>query len=435
MPHPTATPSPKPIFNASNVGTQVHDLIGASVEWLQTHWLQILIALAVGALIVAVLQVARRLGTKLCERDKSGAGWWTVVGRALAQTGTFFMVMLAARLVVGYADAPIEVTRTVAFFWTVASVFQAASWTREIILGFIEHRTRSEHYTGEALVNGLGIIRLLVTFAVFSIALIVVLDNLGVNVTGLVAGLGVGGIAIGLAAQGIFADLFAALAIIFDRPFRRGDAITYDKSSGSVEAIGLKSTRIRGATGEERIIANKNLLNKEIINNTRREYRRVQFTLGIAQWTPIEVMEKLPDLLREVVEAQGKKFVRAGLVEFGASSYDFGVEFDSGGAAYQDWYDARHVVGMAMIRRLADEKIDLAYPSQTTFTARARWRAHHAVPRARQGKVRRGSGRPGVADHHQTAQLGRSLGGGSVALRHSRKGGNPDAQSPLEPRR
>jgi small-conductance mechanosensitive channel len=369
MPHPTPTPAATPIIKPVHLGNQFRDLVAASTGWLQTHWLQILIAFGVGAGIVALLHIARRLGARMCARDETGTGWWTVIGRAMAQTGTFFMVMLAARLVVGYADAPIEVTRTVAFLWTVASVFQAATWTREIILGVIEHRTASEHYTGEALVNAMGLIRLLVTFAVFAIALVVVLDNLGVNVTGLVAGLGVGGIAIGLAAQGIFADLFAALAIIFDRPFRRGDAITYDKSSGSVEAIGLKSTRIRGATGEERIIANKNLLNKEIINNTRREYRRVQFTLGIAQWTPIDTMEKLPDLLREVVEACGKKFVRAGLVEFGASSYDFGVEFDSEGAAYQDWYDARHVVGMAIVRRLNDEKIDLAYPSQTTFTA------------------------------------------------------------------
>jgi small-conductance mechanosensitive channel len=110
-----------------------------------------------------------------------------------------------------------------------------------------------------------------VTITVFAIAIVVVLSNLGVNVTGLVAGLGVGGIAIGLAAQGIFADLFAALAILFDRPFRVGDSISYDKGAGSrtVEAIGLKSTRIRGGGGEERILANKRLLDFEILNRVR----------------------------------------------------------------------------------------------------------------------------------------------------------------------
>lgn len=236
-----------------------------------------------------------------------------------------------------------------------------------MILGAIEHRTRSEHYTGEAIGSAMGIIRLLVSFAVFAIALIVVLDNLGVNVTGLVAGLGVSGIAIGLAAQGIFADLFAALAIIFDRPFRRGDAISYDSSAGTVEAIGLKSTRIRGVTGEERVVANKQLLEKEIINNSSREYRRVVFVLGVVQWTPIDTMEALPSMLKELIEAHGMKFVRSGFTGFGANSYDFDVQFDSPSAAFQDFYDARHTLGLAIVRRLNDEGIALAYPTQTNF--------------------------------------------------------------------
>jgi small-conductance mechanosensitive channel len=280
--------------------------------------------------------------------------------------------MVAAKLVAGYAHAPPEIKSTIAFLFTVATVFQAAIWAREIILGAIEHRTHSENYSGEAIGSAMGIIRLLVTFALFAIALIVVLDNLGVNVTGLVAGLGVGGIAIGLAAQGIFADLFAALAIIFDRPFRRGDAITYDKSSGTVEAIGLKSTRIRAATGEERIIANRNLLDKEILNTSQREYRRVQFTLSLVQWTSVEQMERLPDMLKEVVEACGRKFVRAGFIGFGDASYNFDVEFDSPTAAFDDFFDARHVIGLNIIKRLNAEGIDLAYPTQTAFTAAPR---------------------------------------------------------------
>ncbi|RYD17946.1 MAG: mechanosensitive ion channel, partial [Lysobacteraceae bacterium] len=166
------------------------------------------------------------------------------------------------------------------------------------------------------------------------------------------------------------ADLFAALAIIFDRPFRRGDAISYDSSSRTVEAIGLKSTRIRGVTGEERIVANKQLLEKEIINNTSREYRRVVFTLGLVQSTPVDTMEALPSMLKDVIEARGMKFVRAGFMTFGVSSYDFDVEFDSPSAAFQEFYDARHIVGLAIVRRLNDAGIELAYPTQTTFNVK-----------------------------------------------------------------
>ena len=359
----------KPIIPKADLDTQAQTLLDASYVWFQTHWLQIIIAGAIGTGIFLALHAARALGQRLCHEGPGPGGWGTVFGKAIAKTGNFFIVMVAVKLVEGYAGAPAEVATTINFLFTVAAVFQAAIWAREIILGAVRHRTEAENYSGEALGSAMGIIRLLVTFALFAIALIVVLDNLGVNVTGLVAGLGVGGIAIGLAAQGIFADLFAALAIIFDRPFRRGDVVSYDTSGGTVEAIGLKSTRIRSATGEERIISNKNLLNKEILNNTRREYRRIKFTLGLVQWTPIEQMEALPAMLQEVVEGCGEKFVRAGFMQFGSSSYDFDLEFDSVDAAFARFFEARHKVGLAIIRRFNDEGIELAYPTQTEFTA------------------------------------------------------------------
>lgn len=366
----TTTPSSPPRLTADTVQDQAEGLIQASFVWLRTHWLQILIGTVVGVAIVAALHFARRLGERLCRREQgAGVGWGTVVGRAVARTNSFFMVMLAAKLVAGYAGAPGEVATTITFLFTVAAVFQAAIWARELILGAIEHRTASEHYSGEGLSSAMGLIRLLVTFALFAIALIVVLDNLGVNVTGLVAGLGVGGIAIGLAAQGIFADLFAALAIIFDRPFRRGDAISYGASSGSVEEIGLKSTRIRGVNGELRVIANKKLLDNEIQNNTRRERRRTKFAIGLTYQTAPEVCRDLPATLKAVVEDNGGLFVRSGFVGFGASSLDFELEFDSASAAYQDAYDLRHVVGVAILHRLNAAGIEMAYPTQMNFTA------------------------------------------------------------------
>ena len=368
-----AAANKKPIFSATDVSEQAQGFLSAGAAWLTTHWLQILIATAIATAIVFALHAARGYARRLCDRHTgTTVDWRVVVGRAVVRTNNFFIVMLAAKLVgdtFAAAAPPPEVAKTISFLWIVASVFQVAIWVRELILGAVEHRTSAETYHGEALTSAMGLIRLLVSFALFAIALVVVLDNLGVNVTGLVAGLGVGGIAIGLAAQGIFADLFAALAIIFDRPFRRGDTISYDTTTGTVEEIGLKSTRIRSATGEERIISNKNLLDKEIQNITRRDYRRVKFTLGVVQWTPVEQMQRLPEMLKEVVEACDKKFVRAGFMAFSASSYDFDVEFDSPEAAFQPFFDARHQVGLAIIKRLNDENIALAYPTQTEFNA------------------------------------------------------------------
>jgi small-conductance mechanosensitive channel len=370
MPNSTAAAAKEPIFDADALEAQTSGIVSASIEWLHLHWLQILIAFAVGTVIVIALHGVRRLGQRLCrESDSLKMGWGNVLGRAVVRTNNFFMIMLAAKLVVGYAGAPTQVDTTVNFLFTVAAVFQCATWAREIILGSIEHRTSSEHYSGEALLSAMGLIRLLVTFALFAIAFVVVLSNLGVNVTGLVAGLGVGGIAIGLAAQGIFADLFAALAIIFDRPFRRGDNISYDTASGAVEAIGLKSTRIRGIDGEERIISNKNLLNKEILNNSQRNHRRAKLAIGVTYSTPTDVCARIPAMLQEIVEANDKIFVRAGFTGFGASSLDFEVQFDSKGADYASFYDGRTAVGIAILKRFNDEKIDIAFPTQVTMAA------------------------------------------------------------------
>jgi small-conductance mechanosensitive channel len=376
-----AAAAKKPIFSAADVSNQAQTFLSTSAAWITSHWLQILIATGIATVIVLALHAARRLGRRLCDRNPGTTGWGTVIGRAIGRTSNFFIVMLAAKLVgdtFAAAAPPKEVADTISFLWIVAATFQVAIWAREVILGAIEHRASAENYHGEALVSALGLIRLLVTFAVFAIALVVVLDNLGVNVTGLVAGLGVGGIAIGLAAKGIFDDLFAALAIIFDRPFRRGDTISYDQTTGTVEAIGLKSTRIRSASGEERVISNKQLLDKEIQNITRRDYRRVKFVLGVVQWTAVDKMRALPEMLKEVVEGCGKTFVRAGFMSFGASSYDFDVEFDSPEAAFQPFFDARHEVGIAIIDRLNAEGIALAYPTQTEFNAPKE--AVHAAP-------------------------------------------------------
>jgi small-conductance mechanosensitive channel len=357
---------------AADMRSQAGEFYDSATAWFATHWLQILIAVGAGVVLFLALHFVKSLGKRLCARDTSHTGWGTVFGRALAKTNNFFIATAAAQIVVSvaqFAQAPAGVISVVHFLFTIAAVFQGAVWARELILGAIEHRTSASDYHGEALINAMGLIRLLVSFVLFAIALVLVLGNLGVNVTGLVAGLGVGGIAIGLAAQSIFADLFAAIAIIFDRPFKKGDAITFDKSAGTVESIGMRSTRIRGTAGESRVIGNKKLLDNEIVNNTQREFRRVIFTLGVVQTTPIAVMEKLPHLLKDIVEDHQGNFVRAGFVAFGAQSYDFEVQFDSHSAALQDMFDLRHSVGLAIIQRFNDDGIALAYPTQIGLTA------------------------------------------------------------------
>ena len=365
---PAATPAPtkSPI---PDVSVQVRDLSNSTFAWFQTYWLQIIIAVAIAVAIVSALYALRRLGARLCREERGRGDWLTIVGRVITKTTNYFIIMVAIRAVDGYAQTPPMLDNLVTFFFTLAAVLQGAIWAREFILGAIEHKTSAEHFKGEAIINAMGLIRLLVSVVVFAVAAVVLLDNIGVNVTGLVAGLGVGGIAIGLAAQGIFADLFAALAIIFDRPFSKGDQISFGTSSGVIEAIGLKSTRIRAYTGELRIIANKNLLDKEILNVSGRDHIRLPFTIGVAYETPPETLARIPGILTELVEAEGGKASRAGFESFGASSLDFSLLVDVPGKDWGIAHPLRDRLMVAIVQRFAQEGISIPYPTQTTFTA------------------------------------------------------------------
>ena len=351
------------------LGERLPQLWAENSAWLINHSTQIILATVIGAVIVAVLMGAKWIGQRICASDPNNNHWRTTIGKALSKTRLWFMVAVAAQVVAAYADAPATLARTINFAFVIAATLQAAVFARAVLLGVIEHRARSadEH---AALASAMGIIRLLLTFGLFAIAAILILSNLGVNVTGLIAGLGVGGIAIGLAAQGIFADLFAALAILFDRPFRKGDSIRYDSTSGSVEDIGLKSTRIRALTGEQIIIANKQLLEKEIHNLARLDRRRIVTTLGVTYQTNIDLIDKLPDILKSVVEGCDKAtLVRAGFVKFSDSSLDIEFQYDVHSEIYDVVFATQHRVNVTILRRFAELGIEFAYPTQTSFTA------------------------------------------------------------------
>ena len=356
-------------LDADSMVSRLQGYWDVTVEWVQSNAVELGIALTAAVIVFLVLSWLKRVAAKIAHENENRAELKSIIARTLARTSKFFRVMVAVELVNRYANAPEMLARTIDVLFTIAIVLQVAIWLREIILGFVERRAGSGENERDTLASAMVLIRLLVSFAVFAIAAIVVLDNLGVNVTGLVAGLGVGGIAIGLAAQGIFSDLFAAMSIIFDKPFRRGDTITYDTTTARVERIGMKSTRLRALTGEEKIISNSNLLEKEITNNTLTIYRRVTFPIALVYHTPPATAASVPDTLKEIVESNGAQFIRAGFTNFGPSSLDFQLVFDVNSDDVEEMFKARHAVGIAIVERFARDGIELAYPTQTTYTA------------------------------------------------------------------
>ena len=338
-----------------------------SIAWINSHWLQIGIAIGAGLLIYFVLSMARNFALKHAQSAEGEMTMTHIAGRVIHKTKSSVLAIIAIRMVAGYAQPPAVIMQMIHFVFTVAVVLQVAIWAREIVLGLIQRRAAEGN--NETLSNAMGIIRLLISIALFAIAAIVILDNMGVNVTGLVAGLGIGGIAIGLAAQGIFSDLFASLSIIFDRPFRVGETIKYDTSTATVERIGLKSTRLRSINGELLIVSNTNLLAKEITNFAHLHRRRVTFAIGVVYQTSPEMLRDLPALLEEQVKAAGQEFVRSSFVTFGPSSLDFELLFD----VFSDDYDivvaARTDVAIRLFEAMANAGYEFAYPTQTTFTA------------------------------------------------------------------
>ena len=365
-PASAAKPAPAKAASANPMADLQH-YWDMSVGWVNSHWLQIGIAIGAGLIIYFLLSMARRFALKHAMSAEGEMTFTHIAGRVLHKTKSFVLAIVAIRLVAGYAQPPAVIMQLVQFVFTISVVLQVAIWAREIVLGLIQRRAAEGN--NETLSNAMGIIKLLISVALFAIAAIVILDNMGVNVTGLIAGLGIGGIAIGLAAQGIFSDLFASLSIIFDRPFRVGETIKYDTSTATVERIGLKSTRLRSVNGELLIISNTNLLSKEITNFAHLHRRRVSFILNIIYQTSPDMLRALPALLEEQVKAAGHEFVRSSFVTFSASSLDFELLFDVFSEDFDEVVAARSDVAIRIVAALAEAGYEFAYPTQTTFTA------------------------------------------------------------------
>jgi small-conductance mechanosensitive channel len=344
---------------AKTAAMGVHRFTG----WLEANRDGLLIGLAVGAVLVVVMLLLRSLGERWVRRDPLGMGWRTVIGRVLAKTSLAFMVLAAADAVSTYAELPHKAARLIDIAFVIAFALQGAVWGRELILGVIGRKVAEEDGAG-TLGNAMAIIRVLVSVALFAIAGILILDNLGVNVTALVAGLGIGGIAIGLAAQGIFSDLFAALAILFDKPFKRGDTIRYDQSTGTVERIGLKTTRLRSLTGEQLVMANTKLLEREIHNMAAAKARRMTLYVAIAIDTPSAKLAGIPQAAAAAVGAgSGCKLVRCVATGVGSGAIGFELVYDDKAIDNNRSAENRSAILLDLIEKLRADKIALVRAS------------------------------------------------------------------------
>jgi len=208
----------------------------------------------------------------------------------------------------------------------------------------------------------------LISFLLWIIAFIFLLDNFGFNISTLVAGLGVSGIAVAIAAQGILGDLFNYFVIFFDRPFELGDFIIFDDKLGSIEKIGIKTTRIRALSGEQLIISNSNLVNARVHNYKRMERRRVVFRIGVTYQTPLEKLKAIPDMIRGFIESiEDTQFDRSHFQGYGDFALTFETVYYVLTPDYAKYMDIQQEINLKIYEAFEHEGIEFAYPTQTIY--------------------------------------------------------------------
>jgi len=222
---------------------------------------------------------------------------------------------------------------------------------------------------GEKQLKG---IRGLVNIVIWGIALVFMLDNLGVKISAVVAGLGIGGVAVALAAQAVLGDLFSYFVIFFDKPFEVGDFIIVGDKMGSVEQVGIKTTRLRAIGGELLIFSNTDLTNSRVHNFKKMEKRRVVFKLGVIYQTPAEKLKAIPQMVKDIIAKQDDTdFDRGHFASYGDFSLDFEFVYYVTGADYAKYMDIQQAINLAIFETFDKEKIEFAYPSQTLFVNKA----------------------------------------------------------------
>jgi small-conductance mechanosensitive channel len=216
--------------------------------------------------------------------------------------------------------------------------------------------------------NAVSLIKFIARSIIWSIAFLLCVENIGIDITALVAGLGIGGIAIALAAQNILSDLFASLAIVLDKPFEIDDYIVVGDISGTVEQIGIKTTRIRALSGEELVCSNADLLGSRVRNYKRMKERRAIFELGVVYQTPHNLLTKIPEIIEKIIEnAEFARFDRANFKSFGDSSLLFEIVFyvSAPGNDYNEYMKVQQGINYEIFKKFEELKIDFAYPTQT----------------------------------------------------------------------
>jgi small-conductance mechanosensitive channel len=328
------------------------------------------IALLALVLFFVVKPVLRSRLAKLTTRTDND--WDDALVELLGNTKPLALVIFAVFFGSLVLTLPPKLRTLVVSATLIALILQGGLWASQLLQFRLQRAIRRRREEDPGSVAALNVTGWVGRLIVWSVALLLILDNLGINITALVAGLGVGGIAVALAVQNILGDLFASLSIVLDKPFAVGDFIIIDDCLGSVEHVGLKTTRLRSLSGEQLVMSNADLLSSRIRNYGRMYERRIVFSLGVTYQTPREKLKKIPEIIRDAVQAQDQtRFDRSHFKAYGSFSLDFETVYHVLQPDFNVYMDIQQAVNFAIHERFEAEGIEFAYPTQTLFVERA----------------------------------------------------------------
>ena len=257
----------------------------------------------------------------------------------------------------------IGVAATLALFW------QLGVWGDAAIQIAIA-RARADDTIDASRKTTFAAVVFLGRLGIYTILILLALENLGIDITALLAGIGIASVAIGLALQNILGDLFASLSIVFDKPFEIGDFVIVDDMMGTIENVGLRTTRVRSLSGEQLVFSNNDLLTSRIRNYKRMQERRVVFRFGVTYDTPAAKLRAIPDLVRRIVDARDTvRFDRAHFSGFGDFSLDFEVVYWVLEPDYALYMDAQQEINLALVEAFEERAVAFAFPTRTIHLA------------------------------------------------------------------
>lgn len=331
-------------------------------QWLFSAITIILILTA----IIIIKKLLYRQIHKLAQKTRNE--WDNLAAELINRTG--FLPTIIAAVYAGslLLTLPQQITTLLEKLLILLLLLQGAVWgSHSLRFWSTKYKEQKMKVSSSALTTLLRMGFILRVF-LWVIIVLLALDNLGVDITALVAGLGITGVAVALAVQNILVDLFGALSIVLDKPFEIGDFIIVDDCLGTIERVGLKTTRIRSISGEQLIFSNTDLLTSRIRNYKRMYTRRVVFTIGVTYETSYEKLVVIPDMLREIVEARAEvRFDRAHFKTYGPYSLDYEIVYWVNDPDYTLYMNIQQAINFDIFEKFQQEGIEFAYPTQVLY--------------------------------------------------------------------